>query len=153
MTRLPDQPGGRLARGVCRFLLEIGAAPVTEFVPASGLRVDVIALHADGAISAVECKSCAADFRADAKWQSYLDWCDAFYFAVDTAFPLEMLPAAEGLILADAFGAEVVRPASPRRLAPARRRALTLRIAMKAAERLRQVLDPGAAFIVPEGVS
>lgn len=153
MTRLADQPGGRLARGVCRFLLETGAAPVTEFVPAPGLRVDVVALHGDGAVSIVECKSCPADFRADAKWQGYLDWCDAFYFAVDAAFPHELLPGDEGLILADAYGAEVLRPAVPRRLAPARRRALTLRIAMKAAERLRRALDPEAAFIPPEGVS
>lgn len=144
MTAFADQPGALLARGVCRHLLDRGAAPVTEFVPAPGLRVDVIALDAQGQVIIVECKSGLPDFRSDAKWPGYLDWCDAFYFAVDEAFPVEVLPDTEGLIRADAWGAEVLRPATPRPLPAARRRALTLRLARKAAERLRQVLDPGA---------
>lgn len=143
MTALVDQPGGLLARGVCRHLLDRGAAPFTEFVPAPGLRVDVIALDAQGQVIIVECKSGLPDFRADAKWPGYLDWCDTFYFAVDEAFPVDVLPPREGLIRADAWGAEMLRPAVPRPLAAARRRALTLRLARKAAERLRQVLDPG----------
>jgi hypothetical protein len=144
MTAFADQPGALLARGVCRHLLDSGAAPLTEFVPARGLRVDVIAIDAQGHVIIVECKSGLPDFRADAKWPGYLDWCDAFYFAVDDAFPVDVLPPAEGLIRADAWGAEILRPAVPRPLAAARRRALTLRLARKAAERLRQVLDPGA---------
>jgi hypothetical protein len=144
MNAFADQPGARLARGVCRHLLDRGAAPFTEFVPAPGLRVDVIALDAQGQVIVVECKSGLPDFRADAKWSGYLDWCDAFYLAVDAAFPVDVLPPAEGLILADPWGAEILRPAVLRPLAAARRRALTLRLARKAAERLRQVLDPGA---------
>jgi hypothetical protein len=143
MAAFADQPGARLARGVCRWLTDQGAAPVTEFSPAPGLRVDVIALWPDGRIGVVEVKASVADFRADAKWRGYLDWCDAFHFAVDAAFPLELLPD-QGVIVADAFGAELVRPAPPRPLAPARRRALTLRLARAAAARLRRALDPDA---------
>jgi hypothetical protein len=140
-----EQPGTLLARGVCRWLADAGAAPLTEFVPARGLRVDVMALQSDGAIVVVECKASLADFRADAKWRAYLPWCDAFYFAVDADFPVEVLPADEGVILADAFGAEIQRPAAPRKLAPARRKALTARFAVTAALRLRRLLDPGMA--------
>ncbi len=122
-----------------------GAAPVMEFSPERGRRVDVIALEADGAITIVECKASTADFRADAKWGGYLAWCDAFYFAVDDAFPVELLPDKEGVIRADAYGAEVLREAAPRRLAPARRKALTLRVARTAALRLRLTLDPASA--------
>jgi hypothetical protein len=147
MTAFSDQPGALLARGVCRCLIAAGGAPVTEFAPAPGLRVDVIALGADGAVTVVECKASLADFRADAKWTGYLDWCDAFFFAVGADFPVEALPASEGVIVADAWGAEVVRAAAPRRLAPARRRALTLRLARTAADRLRRALDPGAAAL------
>ncbi|WP_333834101.1 MmcB family DNA repair protein [Rubrimonas sp.] len=144
MTLPPDRPGPALARGVCRMLLAQGAAPLTEFAPAPGLRVDVLALARDGAVIAVECKSCLADFRADAKWRGYLDWCDAFYFAVDASFPVEFLPPDEGVMIADAWGGEILRPAAPRRLAAARRRALALRVARTAAERLLRVLDPQA---------
>jgi hypothetical protein len=143
MAAFADQPGARLARGVCRWLTDQGAAPVMEFSPAPGLRVDVIALGADGAVWIVECKASVADFRADAKWPGYLDWCDAFFFAVDAAFPLD-LPAQAGVIRADPFGAALERPAPPRPLSPARRRALTLRLARAAAARLRRALDPEA---------
>ena len=142
MTAFLDQPGARLARGVCRFLLESGAAPLTEFAPAPGRRVDVVALARDGAVIVVECKASVADFRADRKWAGYLEWCDAFYFAAPETVPLALLPEEEGVIRADAFGGEILRPARPRRLSPARRKALTLRIARAAAERLRAALDP-----------
>jgi hypothetical protein len=142
VTASADQPGALLARGVCRHLLAMGHAPVTEFVPAPGLRVDVIALDPAGQVIIVECKSCLADFRADLKWQGYRAWCDGFYFAVDEAFPLDVLPEDVGLIRADAWGAEVLRPAPLHPLAPARRRTLTLRLARKAAERLRTAVDP-----------
>ena len=143
MTALANQPGGMLARGVCRYLMAAGLMPLTEFVPEPGLRVDVIALDTRGHVVIVECKSGLADFRSDAKWCGYRAWCDLFYFAVDAGFPTEVLPADVGVILADGWGAEMCRPAPPMPLAPARRRALTLRLARKAAERLRLAVDPG----------
>ncbi len=143
VTAFADQPGARLARGVCRWLADQGAAPVTEFVPAPGLRVDVMALWPDGRLWIVECKASVADYRADAKWTGYLGWCDAFHFAVEPGFPLD-LPDVAGVIRADPFGAALKRPAPLRALAHARRRALTLRLARAAALRLRRALDPDA---------
>ena len=137
-------PGALLARGACRLLIDLGFAPVTEFVPARGLRADVLALGPKGEVWIVECKSGLADYRSDRKWQGYLDWCDRFFFAVDAAFPEEVLPPDHGLIRADAWGAELVRESPLAPLAPARRKALTLRAARAAAERLRRALDPGA---------
>ncbi|MEM0943885.1 MAG: MmcB family DNA repair protein, partial [Pseudomonadota bacterium] len=84
----------------------------------------------------VEVKSSRADFQADGKWPGYLSWCDRFFFAVPAAFPEALLPQDQGLIRADAYGAEVVRPAPLDRLAAARRKAITLRFARLAAERL-----------------
>ena len=72
------------------------------------------------------------------------DWCDRFYFAVDEAFPAEVLPDGHGLILADAWGGEILRDGPEAPLAAARRKALTLRAARVAAARLRGALDPGA---------
>lgn len=139
------QPGQIVARGVCRFLVEEGLAPVTEYAPAGGLRTDVTALGRDGAIWVVECKSCAADFLSDGKWRAYREWCDRFFFAVPPDFPQELLPEDEGLIVADGFFAEILRPAPERKLAAARRKAQTLRLARAAALRLRAGLDPGLA--------
>lgn len=135
-------PGQRLARGVMRHLRDLGFACIAEFVPAPGLRVDVIALAPDGAVWIVECKSSRADFTFDRKWQGYLPWCDRFFFAVDGGFPTEILPPDAGLIRADAYGAEIERDAPPTPLAGARRRALGLRFGRTAAERLAQILDP-----------
>ncbi|MEX2519027.1 MAG: MmcB family DNA repair protein, partial [Paracoccaceae bacterium] len=112
------QPGHVIARGVCRFLIDAGHAPLTEFIPASGLRVDIAALGRSGEVWVIECKSCLADFRADRKWGGYLDWCDRFFFAVPEDFPDEVLPHDEGLIRADGFGAAIVRDAPRRRPPP-----------------------------------
>ena len=136
------QPGQRLARGVCRHLASLDFACVEEFSPDRGKRVDVIALGPKGEIWVIECKSSRADFTSDAKWQGYLDWCDRYFWAVDAAFPTELLPAETGLIVADAFDADILRMAPETRLAPARRATLTRRIARDAARRLRRHADP-----------
>ena len=97
---LPALPGQRLARGVCRHLTALGYACVEEMVLATGLRVDVMALGPKGEVWVVECKSGRADFRADRKWQGYLEFCDRFFWAVDADFPTDLLPEGTGLLLA-----------------------------------------------------
>ena len=134
-------PGQRLARGVTRHLLEHGFASLCEYVPARGLRVDVIALGPKGEVWVVECKSSRADFTADHKWQGYLGWCDRFFWAVGADFPQELLPDDTGLILADDYGAELVRMAPETPLPPARRKALTRDFARQAALRLQYAQD------------
>ena len=138
----PLQPGQRLARGVCRHLAGHDFATVEEFSPERGRRVDVIALGPKGEIWVVECKSSRADFTSDAKWQGYLGWCDRYFWAVDAAFPTELLPAETGPIVADAYDAEILRMPPETRLAAARRTALTRRIARDAARRLQRLTDP-----------
>ncbi len=135
-------PGRRIARGVMRGLDAMGFACVEELVPTPGLRVDVMALGPGGEIWIVECKSSLADFRADRKWQGYLPWCDRFFWAVGPEFPAEVLPGDSGLILADAYGAELLREAPEARLAPARRKALVHAFARHAARRLQALRDP-----------
>jgi len=141
-------PGFRLARGVSRFLVSSGFSPLTEFSPTRGLRTDVFALGPKGEIWIVECKSSLADFRTDQKWQGYLDWCDAYFFAVGGEFPQEALPEEEGLIIGDEYFADIIRAPIERKLAGARRKALTLKFARHAAMRLRGATDPGVAAIV-----
>lgn len=130
-----ELPGARIARGVCRLLASHDFAALCEVVPAPGLRVDVMALGPRGEVWVVECKSGPADLRADRKWQGYLDWCDRYFWAVEPGFPIDLLPDGFGLILADGFGGEVARWGTDTPLAPARRKALTLRFARLAAWR------------------
>ncbi len=131
----PARPDRTLAltRGVVRLFMDMGLSPIAEFKLANGRRADIAALDRKGQLTIVEVKSCRADFEVDDKWPDYLDYCDRFYFAVDTDFPRELLPDEEGLIIADSFGAMVSRPSQHRPLVAARRKAVTLRFARQAA--------------------
>jgi hypothetical protein len=131
-----------LARGVCRALAHRGFATLLEVSLANGRRADVLGLGRNGEIVIVEVKSSIADFRADHKWPEYRDFCDRLYFAVAEGFPRELIPEDCGLIIADGFGAAVLREAPAMPLAPARRRAVLLRFAQLGAGRLRRLLDP-----------
>jgi hypothetical protein len=143
------QPGQLLARGVCRHLLSHGFVTVEEMVPLPGLRVDVMALGPKGEFWVVGCKSSRADYLSDRKWQGYLDYCDRFFWAVDAAFPTELLPDETGLIIADAYDAEVVRVGPEMKLAGARRKLVLQKFARHAAVRLQTLRDPqaGAGFL------
>ncbi len=138
--------GVLLARGVCRFLRHAGYAVLTEFTLRNRRRVDVIAIAEDGRIAVVEVKSSEADFRADAKWQDYPAFCDAFYFAVPEEFPRHLIPEGCGLLVADGFGAELLREPEEGRLNPARRKSLITRFARMAGLRLQALTDPDSAF-------
>jgi hypothetical protein len=137
------KPGQLLARGVCRHLRQYDFLALEEFVPAPGLRVDVMALGPKGELWIVECKSSRADFMSDGKWQGYLEFCDRYFWAVDAEFPADLLPDGTGLILADAYDAEILRMGPKTPLAGARRKKLTLKFARNAADRLRGFRDPG----------
>jgi hypothetical protein len=136
----------RLNRGVCRALAALGYAALTEFPLTSGRRVDVIAVNGAGETVIVEIKASTADYRADRKWNEYLEFCDAFYFAVPPAFPLALLPADCGLMIADDYGAEILRRPASQPMNGSRRRTQTLRLALAAMQRLGRLIDPEAAI-------
>lgn len=138
----PTQPGQLLARGVCRHLRDHDFMCLEEFSPDRGLRIDVMALGPKGEFWVVECKSSRADFASDHKWQGYLEFGDRYFWAVDADFPTDILPPETGLIIADAFGAEVIRMPDAAPLASARRRKLTLKFGRCAAQRLQWARDP-----------
>lgn len=132
----------RLARGVCRALGALGYAALTEFPLNSGRRVDVIAVNGAGETVIVEVKTSTADYRSDRKWNEYLEFCDAFYFAVPSAFPIALLPSECGLLIADDYGAEILRRPAAQPMNGSRRRAQTLRLALAAMQRLGRLVDP-----------
>jgi len=106
-----------------------------------GIRA-LIAVNGSGQTIIVEIKSSVADYRADQKWTEYLEFCDVFYFAVPLDFPREILPEDCGLMVADDYGAEIIREAPAQAMNGSRRRAQTLRLALTAMQRLGRMNDP-----------
>ncbi len=132
-----------VARGTRRLLRAHGFSTITELTLASGRRADIVAVGSNGNIHIVEIKSSIADFRADSKWPDYRLHCDRLFFSIPPDVPVEIMPEDAGLIVADAFGATVLREAPVHKLAGATRRAMLLRFAQVAADRLHQLVDPG----------
>jgi len=135
-----------IARGARRLLRALGYSTLTELPLGDGRRADIVAVGADGSILIVEIKSSIADFRADRKWRDYAAHCDRLYFAISDDTPVDIMPEEAGLILADRFGAAILREPEPRVLAPATRRAVLLRFACAAADRLHRLVDPEVEF-------
>ena len=130
-----------VARGVSRLLLQEGYSPILEFTLANGRRLDVAALGADGTVMGVEIKVAVGDLKQDVKWPDYLEFCELFYFAIPPDFPDELVPPDTGLIVADKYGGAIVRPSPVAAIHASRRKAVTLRFAKVAAERLNLALD------------
>jgi hypothetical protein len=141
-----SEVAAELQRGVCRAFRALGLSVVTELPLSNGRRADVVGLSPSGDVLIVEIKSCLIDYRTDAKWQDYLDFCDRLYFAVAADFPREVIPQEAGLILADRYGAELVREGAEERLSAARRKAMMLCFARAAALRLQLHLDPACGL-------
>lgn len=137
-----SEPAREIERGVGRLLRSLGHAHVSELALANGRRADVVSLSPEGDMWIIEIKSSVEDFRADHKWHEYRDYSDRVLFAVAPDFPVEILPDDAGLVLADRYGGEIIRPAPEHRLAPARRKAMLLCFARAAALRLANAIDP-----------
>ena len=142
MTQTKLKMGQLIARGVCRHLKHYDFACIEEFVPIKGARVDIIAVGPKGEIWIIECKSSANDYLQDQKWEKYLPFCDRYFWAVPQNFPTNILPNDGGLIVADAFDAEILRFPEAKSLNAARRKKLIHKFGRDAAMRLRSLRDP-----------
>lgn len=135
-----------VARGTGRLLHAHGFSIVSELGLPSGRRADLVGLDAGGEIWIVEIKSSVADFRADQKWQDYRLHCDRLFFATCMEVPCEIFPPDTGLIVADAFGAQMICPAPEHRLPAATRKSMMLSFARAAAQRLQSLADPTGPY-------
>ena len=133
-------------RGVGRLLRTYGFAVVTELGLGNGRRADVVGLSRDGEFWIVEIKSSVEDFRADQKWIDYRAHCDRLFFATTLEVPCEIFPKDTGLIVADAFGAQLICEAPEHRLHAATRKSMMLGFARCAALRLQSLVDPAGPF-------
>ena len=136
-----------VARGVTRLFCRQDLFAICEVPLPNGRRADMMAIDSKGALTIVEIKVAKADLLGDGKWTDYLDYCDRFFWAVPANLASicedeRFLPNAAGLIVADRYDAVLVRDATHRPLAPARRKAELLRFARRAARRLSAQIDP-----------
>jgi hypothetical protein len=131
-----------IARGTARLLHSLGFASVSELPLPSGRRADLVAINDRCEIWIVEIKSSIEDLRADQKWPEYRCHCDRLFFAFTQALPCEIFPDETGLIIADAYGAHLERPAPEHRLPAPTRKSMTVRFAMAAAQRINRLVDP-----------
>ena len=145
----PPRPDGRqsetalaVQRGTGRLMRNHGFAVLAEYTLASGRRADLIGLKPDGTVWIVEIKSSREDFLVDQKWPEYRDYCDHLFFAIPTDLEQSLMPEDAGLIVADQYGAEILRVAPSHPLVAARRKALTLSFARHAAQKLHGLWDP-----------
>ncbi|KZL16314.1 hypothetical protein PsAD26_00353 [Pseudovibrio sp. Ad26] len=76
------------------------------------------------------------------KWHEYRDYCDRLFFATSPDVPQEIFPEETGFILADDYMAEIIREAPEHKLSAATRKAVILRFAQAAANRLHDLTDP-----------
>lgn len=123
-------------RGVQRLMLDYGHALLPELSLANGRRADLVVMTKKGMIWIIEIKSSIEDLRVDHKWPDYRSYCDRLYFATHPDVPQDIFPQDAGFILSDGYSAEILEEAPEHRLAAGTRKALTLRFARIAAQRL-----------------
>lgn len=137
-----------VARGVGRLFARNDIWCLPEMPLRCGRRADLMGVDAKGHVIIVEIKVSRADLLGDGKWTDYLDYCDRFYWALPPTLdraPLEsdaFLPERCGVIAADGYDAEILRPAPLHQLAAARRKVETERLARAALRRLVTQGDP-----------
>jgi len=145
---LTDGTALAVARGILRLFQRHDIFGIMEAPLPNGRRADIMAMDASGHIVIVEIKCSRADLLGDAKWPDYFDYCDRFFWGVPAGFDLTpfdadtLWPDRSGLIVADQYDAEIIRPARTEPLPAARRKAETLRLARRAARRLTGIADP-----------
>lgn len=140
---------GDVARGVCRLFARNDIWCLTEMPLRNGRRADLMGLDGKGQIVIVEIKVARGDLLRDAKWPDYLDFCDRFFWALSPNLDRTLLegpdfrPDCCGVIIADEYDAEIVRPAPQQPLAASRRKKEIERLARTALRRHADLVDPG----------
>ncbi len=142
-----------VARGIGRLFARNDIWCLPEVPLRNGRRADLMGIDARGQVVIVEIKVARGDLLGDAKWPDYLDFCDRFYWGLPPGLdrtPLEseaFRPDTCGLIVADGYDAEILRPAALAPLAAARRKAEVERLARIAMRRHTALIDPLCAAL------
>lgn len=140
-----------VSRGIGRLFARNGIWTLAEMPLRNGRRADLMGLDAKGRIVIVEIKTARGDLLGDSKWPDYLEFCDRFYWGLPPELDRTCLdgedfrPDCCGVIVADEYDAEIVRPAPSQPLAAARRKVEVERLGRAALRRLTVAGDPFCA--------
>lgn len=136
-----ERRSAEVARGIIRLFARNDIWVLPEMPLRNGRRADLMGIDAKGRIVIVEIKTARGDLLGDAKWPDYLDFCDRFYWGLPPELDRTCLdgedfrPDCCGVIVADAYDAEILRPAPSQPLAAARRKVEVERLARAALRR------------------
>ena len=142
-----------VARGIGRLFARNDIWCLSEVPIRNGRRADLMGIDARGQVVIVEIKVARGDLLGDSKWPDYLDFCDRFFWGVPPGLdraPLESQayrPETCGVIVADGYDAEILRPAALAPLAAARRKVEVERLARIAMRRHTALIDPLCAAL------
>lgn len=147
-----------VARGIMRLFARNDIWCLPEMPLRGGRRADLMGIDPKGQVVIVEIKVARGDLLGDSKWPDYLDHCDRFYWGLAAHLDHALLdgeayrPDCCGLIMADCYDAQIIRPASTRPLAAARRKVEVERLARAAMRRAALGRDEGlGAWLRPVG--
>jgi hypothetical protein len=148
LTASDERAAQAVARGICRLFARNDIWCLAEMPLRSNRRADLMGIDAKGHLVIVEIKVSRADLLGDGKWTDYLDHCDRFYWGLASDLDRACMEGAAfhpdrcGLIVADGYDAEILRPAPLVPLAPARRKAEVERLARASLRRNQALQDP-----------
>jgi hypothetical protein len=137
-----------VSRGVLRLFARNDIWCLTEMPLRGGRRADIMGIDSKGRIVIVEIKVARGDLLGDAKWTDYLEFCDRFYWGLAPHLDRACMeteafrPDVCGLIVADEYDAEILRPAASLALAPTRRKVEVERLARASMRRQVVGADP-----------
>lgn len=143
-----DRAAREVARGICRLFARNDIWCLPEMPLRSGRRADLMGIDARGHVVIVEIKVSRADLLGDAKWPDYLEYCDRFFWGLAPSLDRAcmeteaFMPARCGLIVADGYDAEILRPAPLVPLAASRRKVEVERLARASLRRHLGLIDP-----------
>lgn len=147
-AKVSSNTSQEVARGIIRLFARNEIWCLTEMPLRNNRRADLMGIDAKGQVVIVEIKTARSDLLGDAKWPDYLDYCDRFFWGLPPTLdraPLEMAnfqPESCGVIVADAYDAEIIRPAPLTPLAAARRKVEVERLARAGMRRVTRMIDP-----------
>jgi hypothetical protein len=143
-----DRRAQAVARGICRLFARNDIWALPEMPLRNGRRADLMGIDPRGHIVIVEIKTARGDLLGDTKWPDYLEFCDRFYWGLSPELDRACLagpdfrPHCCGVIVADEYDAEIVRPSPTQPLPAARRKAEVERLARAGLRRLVTSADP-----------
>nr|WP_246021840.1 MmcB family DNA repair protein [Alteraurantiacibacter aquimixticola] len=140
-----------VTRGICRLFARNDIWVIPEMPLRNGRRADLMGIDPKGRIVIVEIKTARGDLMGDGKWPDYLDFCDRFFWGLPPELDRACLEGEDfrpdlcGVIVADEYDAEIIRPAPSQPLAAARRKAEVERLARTALRRFTVQADEACA--------